>query len=276
MKVVFLNQRLLARAIKGLVVAFCALLLVDNVAQSLVGGARLASGDVARSVVGIVGAHGARARSFCTATAIAQDLLLTAGHCMQQDVNYKVQHGGRDGSRTYSDIVRWERPSQFAALKTGPVADLALLKLAKPLPADIGIATLDLRHAPVWPGDRFIVVGEGITLPGLRETGFNRTANLVAAAPFTDRQIRLVNPSGSSNAEGACAGDSGAPVFQQQSDGTNVVVGVVSWAIGPDHTKGCGGITGATLLTPYRRWIEETTDKLKRYTDDGSRPAPVR
>jgi len=95
MKVVFPNQRLLARAIEGLVIAFCALLLVDNVAQGLVGGARLASGDLARSVVGIVGAHRARARSFCTATAIAQDLLLTAGHCMQQETNYKVQYGDR-------------------------------------------------------------------------------------------------------------------------------------------------------------------------------------
>jgi len=215
-------------------------LLIDNVAQGLVGGARLASGDLARSVVGIVGAHGTRARSFCTATIIAQDLLLAAGHCMQQDVNYKMQYRGRDSSRMYSDIVRWERPSQFAALKTGPVADLALLKLANPLPADVGIAPLDLHHAPVWPGDRFIVVGEGITLPGLHETGFNRTANLVATAPSTDRQIRLVNPPGSCNSEGACAGDSGAPVFQQQGDRTDVVVGVVSWAVGPDNTKGCG------------------------------------
>jgi secreted trypsin-like serine protease len=39
------------------------------------------------------------------------------------------------------------------------------------------------------------------------------------------------------------------------------VIGVVSWAAGPNKTKGCGGITGATPLSPYRQWIEETVTK---------------
>lgn len=253
------HRRPFPTAMKAVAIGLCSVQLLDGLAFGLVGGARLASGDLARPVVGIVGERG----SFCTATAIARDVLLTAGHCMQPGATYKVQYEDKDGSRRFSDIVDWKRPSQFIVMTAGPVADLALLKIAKPLPADIGVAALDLRHPPIWPGDRFTVVGEGITLPGLRETGVNRVATLVATAPFTNQQFRLIDASGSRNTKGACAGDSGAPVFQEHSNGTEVVVGVVSWATGPNNTKGCGGITGATLLSAYRRWIEKTANDLK-------------
>ena len=58
-----------------------------------------------------------------------------------------------------------------------------------------------------------------------------------------------------------CAGDSGLPVFQTLTDGAKVI-GVVSWVAGPNKTKDCGGIPGATSLSPYRQWIEETVSKL--------------
>jgi secreted trypsin-like serine protease len=105
------------------------------------------------------------------------------------------------------------------------------------------------------------VIGGGITLKGLHETGINRVAVLVATGPYTDLQIRLIDTSGQQTTIGACGGDSGSPVFQTKSDGTKVI-GVVSWSAGPNKTKGCGGITGATPLSPYRQWIEETVTKL--------------
>ena len=36
------------------------------------------------------------------------------------------------------------------------------------------------------------------------------------------------------------------------------VIGVVSWAAGPNNTDGCGGLTGVTPLELYRGWIVET------------------
>jgi secreted trypsin-like serine protease len=105
------------------------------------------------------------------------------------------------------------------------------------------------------------VIGGGVALKGLHETGINRVAVLVATGPYTDLQIRLIDTSGQQITIGACGGDSGSPVFQTKSDGTKVI-GVVSWAAGPNKTKGCGGITGATPLSPYRQWIEETVTKL--------------
>lgn len=225
--------------------------------QGLVGGAQLASDDLARSVVGIVGPR----NSFCTATAIAPTLILTAGHCLQSGATYKVQYKDANRSRSFYDVVGWERPPQFVMRTTEPIADLALLKLADPFPADIAVAVLGLQQLQVWPGDRFTVVGGGVALKGLHETGFNRVANLVATGPYTNWQIRLIDPSGNRTTVGACAGDSGSPVFQTQADGTKII-GVVSWAAGPNKTKGCGGVTGVTPLSPYRQWIEETVRKL--------------
>lgn len=242
---------------KPAAVAFCGLLLLASPAAGLVGGAQLATGDIARSVVGIVGPR----NSFCTATAIAHDLLLTAGHCVQPGTHYKVQYRDTNGLRKFSDISDWERPPQFIVRVNGSTADLALLKLANSLPADIGVAVLGLEKRPIWPGDRFTVIGEGVALKGLHETGTNRVATLVATGPYTDLQIRLIDSSGRQVTIGACAGNSGSPVFQTQADGTKVI-GVVSWAAGPYKLKGCGGVTGATPLSPYRQWIEETISKL--------------
>ena len=223
----------------------------------MVGDAQLASDDLARAVVGIVGPK----HSFCTATAIASNLVLTAGHCLQPGSNYKVQYKGTNGLRKSFDVVDWERPPQFIMRPSEPIADLALLRVADPLPTDIGVAVLGLQQLSVWPGDRFTVIGGGVALKGLHETGFNRVANFVATGPYTNLQIRLIDPSGKRITVGACAGDSGSPVFQTQPDGTKVI-GVVSWAAGPNKTKGCGGITGVTPLSPYRQWIEETASKL--------------
>jgi hypothetical protein len=243
---------------KPLAIAFCSLLLLHGRAQGLVGGAPLATGEIARSVIGIVGPN----EFFCTATAIAHNLVLTAGHCTRSGPNYKVRYKDKDGSWSFSDIADWQRPPQFDEGPKKPVtADVALLKLASPLPADIGIAALGLSAPPIWPGDHFTVIGGGVALKGLRETGVNRVANLVATGPFNNLQIRLIDSSGNQITIGACFGDSGSPVFQAQTDGTKVIA-VVSWAGSDTKIKDCGGVTGATLLSPFRQWIEQTVRKL--------------
>jgi secreted trypsin-like serine protease len=56
---------------------------------------------------------------------------------------------------------------------------------------------------------------------------------------------------------GACTGDSGGPVFEEQQ-GKPVIIGVISWSTGPNGTGGCGGLTGVTPLTLYRDWIVQT------------------
>jgi hypothetical protein len=241
----------------GAAVGYCGAALLAGGAQALVGGASLAPPDMARSVVGVVGVRG-KTKTFCTATAIAHNLILTAGHCAQPGTTYQAQYTDKKGQRKFANVAAWDRPPQFAIRWNTAIADFALMDLSDPLPAEIAIAVLDLHQPPVWPGDRFTIVGEGVTLKGLHQTGINRIATLVAATPISDQQIRLVDSSGTP--VGACAGDSGSPVFQTRS-GSTKVVGVVSWAGTTDKLKDCGGITGAILLSPYRQWIDDTMKK---------------
>ena len=52
-----------------------------------------------------------------------------------------------------------------------------------------------------------------------------------------------------------------APVYQEDA-GRLALIGVVSWAAGPNNTDGCGGLTGVTPIEIYRAWIVETARKL--------------
>jgi secreted trypsin-like serine protease len=72
-------------------------------------------------------------------------------------------------------------------------------------------------------------------------------------------QIRLLDPATQSAREGlgACTGDSGGPVFEDQQAGA-AIVGIISWSTGALGAAGCGGLTGVTPLTLYRDWILQT------------------
>ena len=79
--------------------------------------------------------------------------------------------------------------------------------------------------------------------------------------PGVDVDTRLGPGCGERAGLGACAGDSGAPVFRDIG-GTLAVVGVVSWSTGPAASEGCGGLTGVTPLVRYRGWIVERAGKM--------------
>ena len=104
------------------------------------------------------------------------------------------------------------------------------------------------------------VAGIGVTRPGDGKSGgVVRAATLISTSQPGRLQIRLVDPAtqATSAGLGACTGDSGGPVVQQQS-GRAILVGVVSWSTGPNTTAGCGGLTGVTPLTLYRDWVVQT------------------
>jgi hypothetical protein len=232
-------------------------------ARAMVGSAPPAAGGSTSSVVMILGDGG----TVCTATAIARDLLLTASHCVLPGSDYKLLIGAPSAHPVLKDITRIERDPQFDLKRLSghlATADVALLKLAEPLPVSIPAAPLGAEEEPVVVGDAFVVAGYGVTVRGDgRTAGTLRTAILVATGQPGSLQVRLFDPKtkGDTPGLGACAGDSGAPVFRAK-DGRNVIIGVVSWSTGPKLEGGCGGLTGVTPLSRYREWIVETARRL--------------
>ncbi len=232
-------------------------------AHAMVGGAPPAPAELGRSVVMVLGSAG----TACTATAIGRDLLLTAAHCVQPGADYKLLGSEPGQPPVLKTITRIERHPQFDLKRLFnhlATADLALLKLAEPLPARISPAPIAPDGEIVAVGDPLVITGYGVTVRGDgRSGGTARVATLVVTGQPGSLQIRLFDPvsKGSSAGLGACAGDSGAPAFRI-SDAGAAVLGIVSWSTGPNLTAGCGGLTGVTPLARYRGWIVDTAQKL--------------
>ncbi len=232
-------------------------------AAAMVGGAPPAAENIGRAVVVILGSYG----TACTATAVARDLLLTAAHCVQPNADYKLMANRPGEAPALKSIGRIERHPQFelkrlfAHLAT---ADVALLKLAEPLPSRVVPARIAGATETIAVGDTLVVAGYGVTARGSdRLDGIARTATLAVTGKPSSLQIRLFDPAtkGQSAGLGACTGDSGAPAFRAVG-GDFTLVGVVSWSTGPNLGAGCGGLTGITPLARYRGWIIDTARAL--------------
>jgi secreted trypsin-like serine protease len=231
-------------------------LLFAGPAYAIVGGAAPANEGVFRSVVTIVGSRG----NSCSGTLIAPDLVLSVAHCVGPGADYKIVEYGRDRQPQLRDVRRVADHPGFdmkTMLAHRATADVSLLQLAAPKanPSAIGVPLASLAA-----GNHFTIAGIGVTVRGNgKSAGVVRSADLVATGHPGTLQIRLFDPAtgGTREGLGACTGDSGGPVFENQN-GKQVVVGVVDWSTGPNGSGGCGGLTGVTPLTLYRDWIVQT------------------
>jgi secreted trypsin-like serine protease len=231
-------------------------LLFAAPAHAIVGGAAPATDGVFRSVVTIVGSRG----NSCSGTLIAPDLVLSVAHCVGPGADYKIVEYGKDRQPQLRNVRRVAAHPGFdmkTMLAHRATADVSLLQLEAPKnnPSAIGVPLL-----PLDAGNRFTIAGIGVTVRGNgKSAGVVRSAELVATGHPGTLQIRLFDPAAGGTREGlgACTGDSGGPVFEEQQ-GKQVVVGVVDWSTGPNGSDGCGGLTGVTPLTLYRDWIVQT------------------
>jgi len=231
-------------------------------AGAMVGGAPPAPQALSRTVVMLVGSRD----TACTATVIARDLLLTVAHCVLPGAQYQFLDTQSARNSDAHEAVAIERHPKFEIqrlFRHAANADVALVKLAPPLPAGFTPAALGNETEAVAAGDAFMVAGYGVAVRGDASSGgVLRAATLVAAADG-DAQIRLFDPHTKADRAGlgACTADSGAPVFRDRG-GSSALVGIVSWSTGARARPGCGGLTGVTGLAPYRKWIVETARTL--------------
>jgi len=229
--------------------------------SAMVGGAPPAGKETGGAVVMLTGSRG----TFCSGVALARDLVLTAAHCVQPGANYKLVEFDDARQPTLKDLAGIAHHPDFdvnAAVRHRITADIALIKLAAPL--QVVPAPLVSAGGPIAAGDRFVVAGYGVAIPGDgKSAGTVRAATLVATGQPGTLQIRLADPvtKGELPGLGACTGDSGAPVYREIGR-MLVVIGIVSWSTGAAASEGCGGLTGVTPLARYRAWIIDQAVKM--------------
>lgn len=232
-----------------------AALLLATPARAIVGGGTPQADGVARAVVTIVGSRG----NSCTGTLIAPKVVLTGAHCVPSGADYKIVDRGTGGAPQLLNVRAIAIHPGYKVQAHRASADVALLQLEIPLKGKSAVP-VGAPNIPIQVGSRFVIAGTGVTVRGDgRSGGATRVAGLVATGQPGTLQLRLVDPvtNGVREGIGACTGDSGGPVFEDKPNGT-VLVGIISWATGPNAGDGCGGLTGVTPLTLYRDWILQT------------------
>jgi trypsin len=220
-------------------------------AHAIVGEASIADAAVARHAVMIRGSQ-----LQCTAVPLTQDLVLTAAHCMIDRSNSKIVGDLKDGIAVAETVRYPQYNPELPVVQRRRAPDVALLKLAKPLPTRFAPAFVDWQTAAV--GDRVIVVGYGQTTQNdWKLADAARMARLLIVSQTASRLVLSerfgLHEDGSL---AACKGDSGAPVFLERGD-VPALVGIVSGS-----TVGCSGFTTITPLAPQREWLVETARML--------------
>lgn len=239
---------------------------VASPASAVVGGINSRDADGVRaSTLRIETSRG----ELCSGAAIAPELVLTAAHCIMDGGSVAVVSlDGRFRPRRHTVVAMLPHPTFVPGTtpRTQPGADLAVLKLAAPLPADIEPLTLG---GGLWQGETVTMAGFGLgiennkkTARRLRETqlvnaGSYTTANTVKVAVDTEKK-------GESPGAGACRGDSGGPVLRGEARSRDLV-GIVSWSSGPLNSRVrriCGGFTAITPVSEHRSWISDASARL--------------
>jgi secreted trypsin-like serine protease len=200
----------------------------------------------------------------CTATALAADLVLTAAHCVTRPLRRAIRVYQTGQSIAVSRVATHPRFSIASYAASRATADVALARLAAPLP-DIIAPVILAEPRRVAVGERLTIAGFGVTTAGTPAgLGIPREAGLVVTGKPGSLQVRLYDPATRNRRPGlgGCTGDSGAPAFATDASGALRLVGVVSWSTAPNDEEGCGGLTGLTPLVLYRDWIVEAAKAL--------------
>lgn len=238
------------------------MLLAAQPSLALVGPAREAP-ELRPYVVIVLNRNGSSA-SFCSASVIAPNVVLTAAHCVTTSDDTKVFFRDEDGGAITLDVASIALNPGYRpdAIRRRLVSiDLALVRLAQPLPDGFTPIALAKSIGPVV-GQRFRIAGFGVADETAGRTGgVLRQGELVASGPKSAILLWLTDP----NREGlgACTGDSGAPVFAID---TPRLVAVAVWAKG-ENGRFCGALTQAVLIAPQRGWIDAI---LRAWSQTGS------
>ncbi|PZN92466.1 MAG: peptidase S1 [Hyphomicrobiales bacterium] len=238
----------------GLAGLACGLALAASPASSVVGGRE--GGPMAGSTLMVLNARG----GVCSGIVLSARAILTAAHCAAGGTDLRIHWKDGGGEPV---LIRPATIALHPEFKADAVTarrrsiDLALIRLAEPLPARFTPANL-VDGAQPRAGAAVLLAGYGVSREGeARSTGIYRSAALAVVEPYGPGKVLLwaadAAGRGKRPGPGACQGDSGGPMTS--ADGG--IVAVTSWSTGPAG-KSCGLLSQGVLVAPQRNWIDRT------------------
>ncbi|MGH8792563.1 MAG: serine protease [Stackebrandtia sp.] len=180
--------------------------------------------------------------NFCGGSLIAEDVVLTAAHCLEGEEvgNLVVRHGSVDLES--DEMTDYPAEALHISEEFDPDMlshDWGLIKLAEPVEDAEVVAVPDADEFDAGP--EFDITGWGVTTDG------DPAALLQwATAPFVDdEQCATAFEAGELDPEtmvcagdwddggvDTCQGDSGGPMVNYTSEGEPIVIGITSWGYG--------------------------------------------
>ncbi len=180
--------------------------------------------------------------AFCTGTLIAERLVVTAAHCLEDGPPESVYFGSEPGRGGVSVGVQSVAYHPDYEESDGYVGDIGVVVLSE-APSGIEPVPLSPRNADDLNGAVVLYVGYGDT-QGTGGEGFKKKASGRITDLYDD--VIEVQPEDGS----ACYGDSGGGVYHEDQ-GVLTVVGVVSFG----YTDDCMDLGGNTRTDIYVDWI---------------------
>ena len=211
--------------------------------------------------VAMVLMRGGGEAGFCSALVLDSRTLLTAAHCLKPPRDMAVFYRDASGAPVILPVAAGIAHPLYRpdAIRTRVESiDAAVIRTARPLDGRFVGADIASDVSPKV-GEPVILSGYGVTSPGdWKSGGALRSVALAVRQPISTVLIWAADPHG--EAAGACAGDSGAPIWS--ADGATALA-ITAWAQA-QHGRGCGGLTQGPLLAPLKGWIAEARAKLAR------------
>jgi secreted trypsin-like serine protease len=192
---------------------------------------------------------------YCSATIIADNLLLTAAHCTSDTDTWVLIHfAGLEGSysRKADRFIRHEHYRDM--LGADSLNDVALVFFSGGLPE--GFAP-----AAILPAEETLKVGDELQLAGYGNggpLGSLAKVSLKLSGFFNNNSLLRFDQSKS---HGICHGDSGGPAYKTLH-GQLYLAGIAAYAYEVD----CSGYSVYTRANYYLDWIRQQTQKYPSHS----------
>lgn len=235
----------------------------ESEAQAIIGGSEI--GDNHQALKHIVAIYDAKEGFLCTGSLIGSNLVLTAAHCIPNDIS---QMWVIFGPRVEKDAPK--------VRVTGALAFPGYRPRSKNLTGDIAVVSFGgatpeyFAALPIFPqnqlhvirqGTKVMMLGYGVN-DGLSKEGAGTmrfTSARVKDPLFSPTQIMLDESQGKST----CVGDSGGPIIIMIGTQAHIL-GITSYG---DET--CSQVGVYTSAGAYTAWIAEASQKLMKQERGG-------